>query len=75
MGMNKPRTEGGEPVVDWLRKIPKTETHLHIEGALLYTLLRELDPDRFPTNPFFREPGYRFPNFVDFETLLADHAD
>ncbi len=74
MGMSKPRTEGGEPVVDWLRKIPKTETHLHIEGALPYTLLRELDPDRFPANPFFREPGYRFPNFVDFETLLVDHA-
>ena len=74
MGRIKPRTEVGEPVADWLRKIPKTETHLHIEGALPYALLRELDPDRFPANPFFREPGYRFLNFVDFETLLVDRA-
>lgn len=58
MGRIKPRTEVGEPVVDWLRKIPKTETHLHIEGALPYILLRELDPDRFPANPYFREHGY-----------------
>lgn len=59
---------------EWLKAIPKTETHLHIEGALPYELLQELDPDRFPAKPFFREPDYRYPNFVDFETLLVDHA-
>ena len=57
-----------------IKRIPKTETHLHIEGALPYELLRELDPKRFPENPPFREPGYRYPSFVEFETLLVDHA-
>lgn len=59
---------------DFIRSIPKTETHLHIEGALPYGLLRELDSDRFPKEPFFRDAGYRYPNFVEFETLLIDHA-
>ena len=57
-----------------IQAIPKTETHLHVEGALPYELLRELDPERFPENPFFRAADYRFPNFVEFETLLIDHA-
>ncbi len=57
-----------------IQAIPKTETHLHIEGALPYELLRELDPQRFPENPFFRRPDYHYPNFVEFETLLVDHA-
>lgn len=65
---------GAEELQERIRRIPKTETHLHIEGALPYELLNELDPKRFPENPPFREPGYRFPNFVAFETLLVDHA-
>ncbi len=59
---------------DRLRAIPKTETHLHIEGALPYELLHEMDPDRFPEQPMFREQNYRYPNFVEFETLLVEHA-
>jgi len=59
---------------DRIKAIPKTETHLHIEGALPYDLLRGLDPNRFPEKPYFREPGYIYPNFVEFETLLVDHA-
>lgn len=65
---------GTEDLEDRIRRIPKTETHLHIEGALPYELLHELDPKRFLENPPFREPGYRFLNFVEFETLLVDHA-
>ena len=59
---------------DRIRRIPKAESHLNIGGALPYELLHELDPKRFPENPPFREPGYRFLNFVEFETLLVDHA-
>lgn len=58
----------------FLRRIPKTETHLHIEGALPYELLVEMDEKRFPANPSFRCPDYRYPNFVDFENLLIEHA-
>lgn len=66
-----------EPAADlerFIRSIPKTETHLHIEGALPYELLVELDGDRFPVEPPFRRLDYRYPGFVEFETLLIDHA-
>ncbi len=58
----------------FIASIPKTETHLHVEGALPYELLVELDPERFPLDPDFRKPEYRYANFVDFEKLLIDHA-
>lgn len=60
---------GTEDLEDRIRRISKTEPHMHIEGALPYEFLHELDPKRFPENP----PGYRFLNFVEFETLLVDH--
>lgn len=59
---------------DFIQVIPKTETHLHVEGALPYELLTELDGERFPAIPEFRTPGYRYPGFVEFETLLISHA-
>lgn len=63
-----------ESLETFIQRIPKTETHLHIEGALPYELLVELDGDRFPADPFFRRPGYKYPTFVEFENLLIDHA-
>lgn len=65
---------GPQDLDDFLLRIPKTETHLHIEGALPYELLVELDEVRFPRNPAFRGADYRYPSFVDFENLLIQHA-
>lgn len=58
----------------FVRSIPKTETHLHIEGALPYELLVEWDQGRFPPEPYFRRASYRYPSFIDFENLLIGHA-
>jgi len=58
----------------FIRHIPKTETHLHIEGALPYELLVELDPERFPEAPFFRDLHYKYESFVEFERILIEHA-
>ena len=59
----------------FIQALPKTETHLHIEGALPYeSLLRPLDPHRYGPNPEFRRRGYRYPSFPDFEKTLLDHA-
>lgn len=58
----------------FIQSLPKTETHLHIEGALPYELLHDWDPQRWPANPAFRERGYRYSDFPNFEKQLLDHA-
>ncbi len=59
----------------FIQALPKTETHLHIEGALPYdSLLRPLDPVAYVANPVFRRKGHRYPSFPDFEKTLLEHA-
>ncbi|HVW20711.1 MAG TPA: adenosine deaminase [Opitutaceae bacterium] len=59
----------------FIQALPKTETHLHVEGALPYDeLLRPLDPAAYPADPPFRRASYRYPSFPDFEATLLGHA-
>ena len=39
----------------FIKNVPKTETHLHIEGALPWELLRKLDTDSFNEIPFLEK--------------------
>lgn len=54
--------------------LPKTETHLHIEGALPYGLIQQMDPVRFEREPPFWADDFRYPSFENFEQTLLDHA-
>ena len=57
----------------FVQALPKTETHLHVEGALPYDLLRSWRPEQYPPDPPFRRPEHRYPDFPTFErTLLAN---
>lgn len=58
----------------FIQALPKTETHLHLEGALPYELLVAWRPERWPAKPSFRERSYRYATFPDFERILLDHA-
>lgn len=58
----------------FLLALPKTETHLHIEGALPYDLLQQFYPERFLPDPEFRRPHYRYSSFPAFEQILLEHA-
>lgn len=58
----------------FVHALPKTETHLHVEGALPYELLLELDPKRYPKDPVFRRSEYRYQTFPDFEKTLLENA-
>lgn len=59
----------------FVQALPKTETHLHIEGALPLELLREVAPDQFTDGPPpWWAPDYRYPDFPTFEKILLDHA-
>ena len=63
------------PLDAFIQALPKTETHLHIEGALPYdSLLRTLDPQAYAADPEFRRRSYRYPSFPDFERTLLGHA-
>jgi adenosine deaminase len=61
-------------MLDFIQSLPKTETHLHVEGALPYELLTAWEPERWPPNPAFRARSYRYASFSDFEKILLDHA-
>lgn len=58
----------------FIQALPKTETHLHVEGALPYELLHAWQPERWVGKPAFRERSHRYATFPDFEKILLDHA-
>lgn len=58
----------------WIQAMPKTETHLHIEGALPYSLLQTLDPQQFSQQPPSWQPDFRWPSFEAFEADLIAKA-
>jgi adenosine deaminase len=64
--------DGG--LTSFIQALPKTETHLHVEGALPYDLLRGWRPDQFPEDPPFRRPDYRYATFPEFERILLQNA-
>ncbi len=59
---------------DFLRQLPKTETHLHLEGALPWHLIHELYPERFAEPPESWKDGYKFSDFAHFEHELLEMA-
>lgn len=61
-------------LTDYIQALPKTETHLHVEGALPYELLTAWRPEVYPKNPPFRRADYRYPTFPAFEATLLDNA-
>jgi adenosine deaminase len=59
----------------FVQALPKTETHLHIEGAVPYhELVRTVDPVRFGPDPEWRRRSFRYDTFPQFESILLDHA-
>jgi adenosine deaminase len=61
-------------MLEYIKKLPKTETHLHIEGALPWELLESLDSGKFSKTPDSWHPNYKFGSFKDFEDHLIEHA-
>ena len=55
---------------DFIRRLPKTETHLHIEAAVPYRLVTDLHPGRFPDRLESWHEDFRFDTFKQFEDSL-----
>ena len=58
----------------FIESLPKTETHLHIEGAIPWEIFETRFPDEFQRVPDFRHAEFRYDNFAQFESTLIDHA-
>ncbi|KAF0096371.1 MAG: adenosine deaminase [Puniceicoccaceae bacterium 5H] len=58
----------------FLDALPKTETHLHIEGALPYELLQKQDNAQWARPPLSWAPDYKFGSFAQFEEELLTMA-
>ena len=59
---------------NFIHRLPKTETHLHIEGALPYELLKKLDYEKFSQQQECWSKDFKWKCFEDFEAHLIDHA-
>lgn len=59
---------------NFIRQLPKTETHLHLEGSLPWPLLQAAHPGKYPSPPDSWSPDFRFRNFAHFETELLGYA-
>jgi adenosine deaminase len=68
------RSEPIGSLLSFVHSLPKTETHLHLEGAIPYELLHAADAGRWPALPAFRERRHRYSSFSGFEKQLLDHA-
>jgi adenosine deaminase len=58
----------------YIRALPKTETHLHLDGSLPYELLHAWKPELYPPQPYFHARDFRFPSFAKFDEILLGHA-
>lgn len=58
----------------WLEALPKTETHLHMEGALPWELLHRRNPQAYGERPAAHRPGFRYRDFAHFENELLGWA-
>lgn len=61
-------------LASFLRDLPKTETHLHIEGALPFHFVRGQHPERYPVPPASWAHDFRFRSFAHFEEELLGMA-
>ena len=59
-----------QPLKGFIHRLPKTETHLHIEGALHGELLQKANPGKYLLPPVSWEPDFRVDSFAQFENEI-----
>jgi adenosine deaminase len=59
---------------DFIKALPKTETHLHIEGALPWPLLQAANPGKYQNAPASWAPDFCFLDFAHFESELLGYV-
>lgn len=64
----------GESIRTFIRHLPKTETHLHIEGALPWEFLQREHPGKYTEPPASWQREFVFRDFAHFESELLTYA-
>lgn len=59
---------------EFLRALPKTETHLHLEGACPWPLLQAMDPKKYSKPPPFWADDFRYDSFNQFMNLYVEYC-
>ena len=54
----------------FIEKLPKAETHLHLEGAVPWGLVLKQADEDLPTSPAWLNADYRFADFSDFSAIF-----
>lgn len=67
-------TDSAHSLRAFINALPKTETHLHMEGALPWRLLQELDGIKYAATPPSWEGHFKFRDFAHFDEQLLGHA-
>ncbi|MEM1223464.1 MAG: adenosine deaminase family protein [Verrucomicrobiota bacterium] len=66
--------EPGEELKTYVQSLPKTETHLHLEGSCPLDLLDRYAPGLFGETPFMWADDFRYESFTQFTQLFAQVA-
>lgn len=61
-------------LADFVQSLPKTEMHLHLEGACPFELLQEMDPKKYAEPPVFWDNNYRYESFDHFMELYIQYC-
>jgi adenine deaminase len=56
----------------WVHALPKAEYHLHLEGAVPWQMVREVEGESLPLEPFWADANYRYADFSIFQDALSD---
>jgi adenine deaminase len=61
-------------IAEFIQFLPKTETHIHIEGAVPWELLQETFPGEFETTPDAWASDFQYGSFTQFENEVLSYA-
>ena len=62
-------------LAEFVQSLPKTETHIHIEGAVPWELLQETFPGEFESHPDAWHTDFRYDSFTQFEVEILSYAE
>ena len=59
-------------LAEFVKAIPKTETHLHLEGACPFEMVQRAQPGRFKGNPPMWDDAFRYKSFDEFMEMYDE---